>query len=105
MALLSGGWDSPARPNEDTPVGRLLSALERRGCRYRRSGSGWQAQCPAHEDRTPSLSVREGSDGRALVHCFAGCETQEILRALGLEFRDLFAAGATARVRGSHTPR
>ncbi len=35
---------------------------------------GYMARCPAHEDRTPSLSVTE-RDGRVLVNCFAGCPT------------------------------
>ena len=40
----------------------------------RRIGQGkWQGRCPAHADRSPSLSVAEGQDGRVLVHCFAGC--------------------------------
>ena len=50
----------------------------------RRSGSGWQAFCPAHDDRkTRSLSVREGQDGRVLIHCFANCTYRQIVEALG----------------------
>lgn len=51
---------------------------------------GWIARCPAHPDRSPSLSIREGSDGRTLLHCFAGCELQAIVAALGLRLADLF---------------
>jgi putative DNA primase/helicase len=47
----------------------------------RRNGSGWQARCPAHEDRTPSLSINE-RDGKILVHCHAGCLQQAVLAAL-----------------------
>jgi len=50
----------------------------------------WSARCPAHEDRSPSLSIRELEDGRVLIHCFAGCETGDVLAALGLSFGDLF---------------
>jgi hypothetical protein len=58
----------------------------------RHTGNGkWQARCPAHQDRSPSLSIGVGRDGRALVHCFAGCPLDSILRALGLTRRDLFA--------------
>lgn len=58
----------------------------------RRTGAGkWQARCPAHADRSPSLSIRDGQDGRLLVHCFAGCAHTEILAALGLSQRDLYA--------------
>jgi hypothetical protein len=64
-----------------------LSRLER----VRRSGSGWVARCPAHEDRSPSLSVREGGEGRVLVYCHAGCPTEDVVAAIGLTMRDLFA--------------
>lgn len=52
------------------------------------SGSGkWSARCPAHPDRTPSLSFREADDGRALVFCHAGCTYEEIMVALGFDRR------------------
>jgi hypothetical protein len=51
----------------------------------------WQARCPAHSDRSPSLSICEGKDGRVLVHCFAGCTIEQILIAVRLQKRDLFA--------------
>jgi hypothetical protein len=57
----------------------------------RETGRGrWIARCPAHADRSPSLSVRELDDGRVLVHCFAGCEVQGVLDSVGLSFRDLY---------------
>ena len=68
------------------PVDLVLGRLE--GVKER--GEGYQALCPAHEDREPSLSVSQGEDGRALITCFAGCETEEIVTALGLEMKDLF---------------
>jgi hypothetical protein len=45
---------------------------------------------PAHDDRTPSLSVRELDDGRILLHCFGGCSVEDVLAAIGLELDDLF---------------
>lgn len=57
--------------------------------------SGWSARCPAHEDRNASLSIAEGDDGRAVVHCHAGCGHREIVQALGLEERDLFDGDST----------
>ncbi len=48
----------------------------------RKAGSGWSARCPAHDDRTPSLSLRETPDGTVLVHCHAGCEQDEVIRHL-----------------------
>lgn len=65
----------------------LLSRLER----VKRTGVGrYQARCPAHDDRRPSLSVRELDDGRVLVHCFAGCDVHSVLSSVGLSFDDLF---------------
>jgi DNA primase len=51
----------------------------------------WQARCPAHEDRSPSLSVRQVDD-RVLVHCFAGCGGSDIVAAVGMTLADLFDA-------------
>jgi hypothetical protein len=66
---------------------RALAAL----LQARRTGPGkWQARCPAHQDDSPSLSLREGTDGRVLVHCFAGCALDSILAALNLRRSDLF---------------
>lgn len=55
--------------------------------------------CPAHPDRRPSLSVARGPDGRWLLHDYAGCATEAILRAAGLTFADLFPSdsGRSAR--------
>lgn len=50
----------------------------------------WLSRCPAHEDRSPSLSIREGDGGAILVHCFGGCEPAAIVEALGLRLADLF---------------
>lgn len=50
----------------------------------------WVACCPAHDDRSPSLSVRELDDGRVLLHDFAGCEAGAVLGAVGLVYSDLF---------------
>jgi len=46
-------------------------------------GSYGLAYCPAHENiRTPALSLKDGDDGRLLVHCFAGCAGADVLAAL-----------------------
>ena len=51
---------------------------------------GYIALCPAHPDQDPSLSIDEGEDGRILLKCFAGCPTEEIVGAIGIEMADLF---------------
>ncbi len=51
---------------------------------------GWQARCPAHSDKSPSLSIREAEGELILVHCFAGCANQEICSALRIKPSDLF---------------
>jgi hypothetical protein len=68
----------------------VLNALGEVGCNPRRSGAGYSARCPAHEDKTPSLSLNEGEDGKVLIKCQAGCRTEEVVRALGLSLADLF---------------
>jgi hypothetical protein len=65
----------------------------------RRVGSGWRARCPAHEDKTPSLSIGVGTDGRVLIYCFAGCTFSAIVAACGLEPGDLSPEPVTARHR------
>lgn len=54
------------------------------------SGDQWVAVCPSHNDRSPSLHVREKDDGRILIHCKAGCGATEVLSAMGLQYGDLF---------------
>lgn len=56
----------------------------------RRSGAGWLANCPAHDDRRASLSIAEGDDGRVLAKCHAGCGVEAIVAAVGLGMGDLF---------------
>lgn len=57
----------------------------------RQTGHGkYIAKCVAHEDRIPSLSIRETEDGRILIHCFGGCSIMDVCRALGIEVAQLF---------------
>jgi len=72
---------------------RLLSRLEG----VRRTGDGkWIARCPAHADKSPSLSVRDVGDGRTLVHCFGGCAVADVVGALGMQLAELFPPRAPA---------
>jgi putative DNA primase/helicase len=52
-----------------------------RGLEARRVGGSLMARCPAHDDRNPSLSIRE-TDGKVLVHCHAGCQQRDVIAAL-----------------------
>lgn len=56
------------------------------------TGAGkWQARCPSHDDKSPSLSVKETNDGTLLLRCWAGCNASEIVGAMGLGLSDLFS--------------
>ena len=50
----------------------------------------WVAKCPAHDDKSPSLAIKEAGDGTILIRCFAGCSADDITSAVGLELSDLF---------------
>lgn len=62
--------------------------------KVRRSGKELRACCPAHDDQNPSLSIG-WKDGNILLYCFAGCATEDVLRAMGLTKRDLFDDGGS----------
>ena len=85
-----------------TPSARLLEHLD--GVRPN-GANRWTARCPAHEDRSSSLSIREADDGRVLLHCFAACSTIDVLAAVGLMLRDLYPARSTAYRPSSAPPR
>ncbi len=69
------------------PIELLLSRLER--VRANRNGT-WVARCAAHDDRSPSLSIATGDDGKVLLHCFAGCGAADVVESVGLELSSLF---------------
>jgi len=64
-----------SRPRSAESLAQALSG--------KKSGDGWIACCPAHEDNDPSLSISENpKGGNPLVHCFAGCSQEEVIEAL-----------------------
>jgi hypothetical protein len=74
-----------------SPLDTVLDRLDR----LKATGPGtWSASCPTsnhkHGDRSRGLSVREGDDGRVLLHCHGGCSVHEVVAALGIELSDLF---------------
>src|SRR5687768_5533443 len=78
-----------ARDVPGAPLERVLARLH--GVREL-PGGGWAAQCPAHDDRHASLTVNIGDTVAVVLKCHAGagCPNDQIVAALGLEWRDLF---------------
>ncbi len=72
--------------SEEDPIDVVTSALEELGSEQQ--GSDWQ--CPNHDDRNPSLTVKDRGDGVVLIRCGAGCPTKEVLGRLGLSWADLY---------------
>lgn len=63
-------------------------------------GGGYMARCPTHEDNVESLSITEGERSRALIFCFAGCDTAKVVADLGLQLSDLFDGDSGESSRG-----
>lgn len=73
----------------ETAYSRLITALEKHGSRVEERGNRAQAQCPAHDDNNPSLSIKPG-DECVLLLCHAGCHTEDVVTALNMRMGDLF---------------
>lgn len=80
----------------DAALARVLGRLDDRGP-VTRSGKEYVCRCPAHADKSPSLNLTVGRDGRVLVHCRAGCKVPAILAAVGLHTADLFDGDPPAK--------
>lgn len=52
--------------------------------RTSKNGVTVNACCPAHDDRTPSLTFTETRDGRPLIKCMAGCLADDVLESAGM---------------------
>ena len=78
----------------DERMEAFLSKLEG----VRRAGAGFVARCPAHEDGDPSLSVSMGQRG-VLFHCFAGCDPDSVVAAIGVKWSELFLDGSTPNTK------
>jgi hypothetical protein len=82
-------------------IDNLLSRLDG----VKKTGSSkWVARCPAHQDKSPSLAIRELDDGRILIHCFSSCSTEDVLRALDLNFSDLMPESVGHFKKGETRP-
>ena len=68
-------------------IENMLARLDK----VKETGPGtWLACCPAHDDKHPSLSIRETDDGTILLKCWAGCGANDVVEVLGMTFSDLF---------------
>lgn len=80
--------------HQGTAFERIAAKLDGHQMRITCHGTQLTALCPAHTDRTPSLSVRASRTldgrGRIYVKCFAGCTDEAVLAALGLGLADLY---------------
>ncbi len=68
-----------------------------------RTADGLLVKCPSHDDARQSLSLGQRA-GKFLLHDFAGCATETILAAVGVEMKDLFLADGNTSSRGSGSP-
>lgn len=78
-------------------IDRVRNALSERGCNPKGSRTKFEACCPAHADRNPSLSVRLSTDGKVLLHCHAGCTFPAIVEALGIVQADTFPPNSNGK--------
>ena len=65
----------------------LLSRLQ--GVKKIKGSDKWVALCPAHDDKTPSLSIRQLEDSRLLIHCWVGCGAIDILNSIDMNYQNL----------------
>jgi putative DNA primase/helicase len=78
-------FHSRSRPSTRDASSRISAADIARALGGTRSGRGYMARCPAHDDRSPSLSLADSADGadsRVLVRCHAGCSQDAVITAL-----------------------
>lgn len=60
----------------------MTAEMVAKGLGGHKIGPTWMALCPAHADRTPSLAICDGDDGKLLLHCHAGCPQPSVIAAL-----------------------
>src|SRR5262245_53411315 len=71
----------------DQTLNQIIAATK---AKQNPGGNGWKGHCPAHKDKSPSLSIAQGTDGRILLNCHAKCDIDSICSALGITQADLF---------------
>jgi hypothetical protein len=84
--------DSPRTHKWSHPLQSIVEALQPYAIREVKAGS-FVSRCPVHSSpRTPDrpLMITQGDRGQILLHCFGGCNTNDVLHGIGLGFSDLF---------------
>ena len=80
---------APAKPPVEGPQGMTTHAIARHFRANAKGRGRYVALCPAHPDRSPSLTITEGHAGRTLLRCWAGCRTEDVLEKLGLSWANI----------------
>ena len=84
-----------------TPIENLLSRLSG----VKQTGRNrWTAICSAHNDKKPSVNVKESDNGQILIICRAGCATHSVLASIGLTFADLYEKPLGHHVKPERRP-
>lgn len=84
------------------PIDDVLQRLDK--VRRRQPGQ-WSARCPAHDDKGPSLSIRETPEGSVLMYCFGGCAVADVVAAMGMSMERLFPPRERSGKEPKRTPR
>lgn len=85
------------------PTSPQLDALLSRLSKVKRAAGGYVAECPAHEDSSPSLSLADGKTA-VVLWCWAGCQPKDILGKLGLGWQDVFYQSRNGRASNGSAP-
>lgn len=72
----------------------------------RETGNGqYSCRCPAHEDKSASLGIKQGDGDRILLNCFAGCSVNDILKSVGLDWKDILPdSGLDVEIKTKFNP-
>ncbi|WP_223778889.1 phage/plasmid primase, P4 family [Streptomyces sp. 135] len=65
---------------------------------------GYLAICPGHNDSRPSLRIWFDDSGRCRITCRAGCDSANVIKAVGLGWTHMFGVTGTASVVSSKRP-
>src|SRR5262245_12780861 len=74
-------------PTIDQTLKQIITATK---ATPNKGGNGWKGHCPAHQDKTPSLSISQGLDTRILLNCHRKCDIDSICAALNITKADLY---------------